>query len=193
MALSRPTCEARPTRFRAFRRSESGATAVEFGMLALPFLLLMFSILEIAMLFWSTQVLETAVANASRKIYTGQFQSDAAHQNKTSAQLAAAFKASLCSNVTALFDCNQVAVDIRSVSGFSGAAPPSAVKTTGTTKSFDASEFGYQTVGAKQIAVVTAALEYPALVPMLKTAGGLSNGNRVIMATAAFRTEPYTP
>lgn len=182
----------------SFRRAEDGATAVEFGFLALPFLVLVFAILEIAMVFWSTQVLETAVANASRQIYTGQFQTDSANATKTPEQLAVLFKTALCSNVTALFDCDaKVSVDIRNFSSFSDSAPPSAMKTTttpaGTTKTFDTTGFGYQTVGAKQIALVTAAMEYPVIVKMLAGTAGLSNGNRVIMATAAFRTEPYTP
>lgn len=178
----------------SFRRSQEGATAVEFGLLALPFLFLMFSILEIAMVFWSTQVLETAVANASRQIYTGQFQSDPAKATLTSAQLAAAFKTAVCANVTALFDCNaKVAIDIRNFSSFSGTTPPTATKTVGTTTTFDTTSFGYQTVGAKQIALVTAAMEYPVMVKMLAGTAGLSNGNRIIMATAAFKTEPYTP
>lgn len=193
MASYRPPSPSPAGRLAAFRRSRDGATAVEFGILALPFLFLMFSILEIAMVFWSTQVLETAVANASRQIYTGQFQSDAGNQNKTAAQLAANFKTALCSNITTLFDCNRVSIDIRNASNFAGATPPSAVKTTGTTKTYDASGFTYETVGAKQIALVTAAMEYPVMVRMLATTGGLSNGNRIIMATAAFRTEPYTP
>lgn len=180
----------------AFRRSQSGATAVEFGLLALPFLFLMFAILEIAMVFWSTQVLETAVANASRQIYTGQFQGASGNQNKTAAELRANFKTALCANVTALFNCNNVSVDIRNVSdqdGFASAAPPSVTSRTpdGATI-FDTGTFTYQTVSAKKIALITAAMEYPVIVPMLKV-GGLSNGNRIIMATAAFRTEPYTP
>ena len=38
--------------------------------------------------------------------------------------------------------------------------------------------------------VVRAALEYPVLVPITQF-GDLANGNRLVMASAAFRTEPY--
>ncbi|WP_375461747.1 TadE/TadG family type IV pilus assembly protein [uncultured Enterovirga sp.] len=190
-SIQRKAAPVRRSILTAFRRSESGATAVEFGFLALPFLFLMFAIMEIAMVFWSTQVLETAVANAARQIYTGQFQTDSANANKTSAELATTFKNNLCSNVTTLFDCSKVAIDIRPAS-FSD-SPPSPIKTTGAAKTYDPSGFGYQAVGAKQIALVTAAMEYPVMVKMLAGTAGLTNGNRIIMATAAFKTEPYTP
>jgi len=178
-----------PGLLRRFKRSQEGATAVEFGMLALPFLFLMFAILEIAMVFWSTQVLETAVANAGRQVYTGQFQGDPANANKTSAELGQKFKDALCANVTALFNCAQaVSVDIRNFSSYSGATPPSAT----TNGAYDTASFGYQNVGPNQIALVTAAMEYTTVVKMLSGTTGLSNGNRLIMATTTFRTEPYS-
>lgn len=172
-----------------FLRAEHGATAVEFGMLALPFFFLVFAIIEIAMVMWTSQVLETAVSTAARKIYTGEFQNDPGNGNKTSAQMLASFKTSLCSQVTGLFNCTaDVAVDVRSVSSFAGAVPPSPV----VNGSYDASGYGYQSVGPKEIALVTASLQYKSLMPFATTNSSLSNGNRLVMATAAFRTEPYT-
>ena len=55
---------------RRFRRDQRGVTAVEFGMVATPFFALLFAIIETALVFWTTQVLETAVTNASRRVYT---------------------------------------------------------------------------------------------------------------------------
>ena len=173
---------------REFAGAERGVTAVEFGIVGAPFLFMLFAILEIALVFWSTQVLETAVANASRQIYTGQFQSDSTNANKTSAELAAAFKQNLCANITALFKCSDVFVDIRNLSSFSSATPPPVV----VNGRFNAGAFGYENIGQRQIALVTAAMEYPTFLPLLTGSGSLSNGNRVIMATAAFRTEPYS-
>ena len=173
-----------------FPRHDGGATAVEFGFVALPFLFLLFAILEVAMVFWTTQALETATAAAARKIYTGQFQSDPANANLTSQQLATKFKQELCNNLPALVgNCaTTVSVDVRNYStSFAGASATSPV----VNGAYDTSGFAYQTIGPKQIAVVTAALKYPTFVPMLRTTGGLSDGSRVVMATATFRSEPY--
>src|SRR5215212_11080297 len=109
---------------RAFRRDQDGVVAVEFAMVALPFFALLFAILETALLFWSTQVLETAVANAARTIYTGQFQST---NDQTAADIGTKFKNEVCKNVTALFPCDapSVHVDVRRFTP--GTAPPEVI------------------------------------------------------------------
>ena len=172
-----------------FLRAERGATAVEFGIVAAPFCFLMMAILELAIVFWSGQVLETAVANASRRIYTGQFQTSSANANKTTAQLSAQFKSDLCGYVTALFNCaTDVSVDVRSVASWGGATPPSATNNG----NFDTSGYSYQSVAPKQIGIVTAALQYKRVTKILPASSSLSNGNILIMATSTFMVEPYT-
>src|SRR6187402_1232015 len=59
---------------RRFARGEDGIAAVEFGIVAAPFLALMFAIMETALVFFASQTLETAVADSSRLIMTGQVQ-----------------------------------------------------------------------------------------------------------------------
>ena len=49
---------------RLFARQQSGAVAVEFGLVALPFLGLTFAILETALVFFAGQTLETAVQDS---------------------------------------------------------------------------------------------------------------------------------
>jgi len=61
-------------RCRALRRDESAATAVEFALLSFPFFLIVAGILQTSVIFLATQVLESAVQDASRHIRTGQIQ-----------------------------------------------------------------------------------------------------------------------
>lgn len=172
-----------------FLRAERGATAVEFGIIAAPFIYMMMAILELAIMFWCGQVLETAVANASRQIYTGQFQTSSTNANKTTAQLAAQFKSDMCTYVTALFNCStDVSVDIRSAASWGGATPPSASKNG----AFDTSGYSYQTIAPKQIGIVTAAMQYKRATKILPASSSLSNGNILLMATSTFMVEPYT-
>ena len=60
---------------RRFRKDKKGAAAIEFAFVAIPFFALMFAIVETAMAFFFNQILETAVADSSRLILTGQVQS----------------------------------------------------------------------------------------------------------------------
>ena len=56
---------------------------------------------------------------------------------------------------------------------------------------FDTSSFGYNPPGSNEICVVRAAMEYPVYVNLIGYKTGLTSGNRLIMASSAFRTEPY--
>lgn len=173
---------------RFFLKRKDGATAVEFALVAMPFFAVLFAIIETALLFWTTQALENAVSDASRRIYTGQFQQQAG--GRSSAQLAEDFRSDVCDSIIALFDCDgTLAIDIRSFPNFPNATLDPPVDEG----NFDASGFGYQATGPDDIVVVRAALAYPVLLAIMNPAQiNLNNRRRLIMATAAFRNEPFS-
>lgn len=176
-----------PRILRRFGSNRQGTTAVEFAIIAAPLIGLIFAILETALAFWATQVLETATANAARLVYTGQFQTD--HGGKTPAEIAAEFKKNLCAQVAALFDCNaMVKIDIREFDP----STQKVAKPINNDKEFDTTGWGYQPVGPSKIVLVRAAMEYPIFVTLNHAnQANLASGNRLIMASAVFRTEPY--
>src|SRR6478672_6258118 len=85
---------------RRLRRDERGSTAIEFAMLAIPFMSLIYAIFETSMVHVSGQVLQTAVTDASRKILTGQAQSGSWNAQN--------FKDEVCGRVKAMFDCKNL-------------------------------------------------------------------------------------
>ena len=96
---------------RRFAQAQDGAAAVEFGLVAAPFLALMFAIMETAIVFFAGQALETAVADSARLIMTGQAQTQGFDQ--------AQFKNAVCAKIYGLFDCaNGVYVDVKTYSSF---------------------------------------------------------------------------
>jgi hypothetical protein len=58
--------------FSRFCRDRDGSTVIEFGMLALPFLLLLFAILETCISFAAQQLMTNATDDVARQIRTGQ-------------------------------------------------------------------------------------------------------------------------
>lgn len=164
--------------------------AVEFAMISVPFFALLFAILECALVFWTTQVLETAVADAARQIYTGQFQ--AANTATAPADLPDKFRAEVCKNVVAMFDCTKLKVDVRTYASFpNGVSSPIVTDPSGV-RQLDPAFGQYQAPGPKQIVVVRAAVEYPVFVSLLDAnKSNLNATTRLLMATAAFRTEPF--
>lgn len=176
------------TSSRPFWREEGGATAVEFALLAFPFFGLIFAILQIALVLWSTQILENAVATAARQLYTGQFQTTPANAAQTASVLQGRFQKLVCDNVVGIFNCtDMVSVDVRVFGGFSGATVPPPV----TNGVYDTSGYGYATPSRNDIAVVRASMEFPNYASLLMPGNVLKNGNQLIVASAAFRTEPF--
>jgi Flp pilus assembly protein TadG len=167
---------------RGFARGNDGAAAVEFGMVAAPFLALMFAIMETALVFFAGQTLETAVADSARLIMTGQAQSqsfDAAH-----------FKTSVCSKVGGLFDCaGGLYVDVKTYSSFGSVDNSAPVDANGNLKT---STFGYTPGGPGDIVVVRLMYQWPVYASLLGfNLGNMAGNKRLLMATAAFRNEPY--
>lgn len=164
---------------------EDGAAAVEFALVAAPFIALLFAIIETSLIFFAGQTLETATADASRMIMTGQAQANGYSMSD--------FKTAVCSHIFALFDCiNKVQIDVRTygTSGFASANPTSPINAQGN---LDNSNFTFQPGGPGCIVVARVMYQWPVYVSLLGfNLSNLSGGNqRLLMATAAFRNEPY--
>ena len=169
---------------RRFARRQDGAAAVEFALVALPFLALTFAIIETALVFFAGQTLEAAAADAGRLIMTGQAQTGAFNQD--------AFKQAVCDHIYGLFDCkNGVYVDVRTYKDFASSA-------TGVTTSpiqngkFDPSQVAYNPGGPGDIVVVTLYYQWPIYVTLLgDNLANLNGSQRLLVATSVFRNEPY--
>lgn len=166
---------------RRFARKNDGAAAVEFAMVAAPFLALVFAILETALVFFAGQVLETAAADSARLILTGQVQKGGLSESQ--------FKQEVCNRIYGLFDCTGgIIVDVRTYNSFSAATMSKPIDANGNVTFTPA----YQPGSAGDIVVVRLLYEWPVYVKLLGlNLADLSNGKRLIMATAAFRNEPY--
>ena len=147
MSNDQPTRRRRPLRsiVRRFRKNADGATAVEFGMVSVPFLGLLFAIFESAYVFFVTEALESAVADAGRKIMTGQTLGSA----YTGASAASNFRDGvLCTNTATsgtanyvltgatFLNCSNLTVDVRTA----GKSGSTSFTTTGTGASALASQ-----------------------------------------------------
>ena len=55
------------------RKRREGSNAIEFGLVALPFFLLLFGILEIGLMLLVDALVETAASDAARQVRTGTY------------------------------------------------------------------------------------------------------------------------
>jgi Flp pilus assembly protein TadG len=167
---------------RRFIREQNGTAAVEFALIAVPFLALLFAIIETALVFFAGQTLEAAVSDASRLIMTGQAQ--------TAGYSQADFKTQVCNRIAGLFDCSGgVYVDVKQYSSFTSVNTASPV-TNGT---FDTTKMAYVPGGPGCIEVVTLYYQWPIYVSLLgNNLSNLNGSKRLLVATAVFRNEPYS-
>jgi Flp pilus assembly protein TadG len=166
---------------RRFRRNRSGATALEFAIVAPVFLVLLFAILETALMFFASQVLETVTQEAARMILTGQAQ----NANYTQQN----FKTYVCNQIPALFNCNNIAVDVQSYNSFSQITFPNQIDANGN---FDGSNLGYNPGGAGCTVVVRVFYPWQLFVTGLGyNIANMSSNQRLLIASAAFKNEPF--
>ncbi len=170
---------------RRFVRRQDGAAAIEFGLVALPFLALIFAIMETALVFFANQTLEAAATESARLIMTGQAQSAGYNESTFKSQVVCAY---LKSGVS-LFDCaNKIRVDVKSYSSFSAinATPPV------TNGQLDTTNLAYTPGNAGDIVVVRLYYEWPIYVSLLgNNLSNLNGGKRLLVATSVFRNEPF--
>lgn len=188
-----------PTRFTLrkalcrFRRSRRGSAAVEFALVAPIFFALLFAVIETAMMFFASQVLETITQNSARAILTGQAQAQGgslaacqATPNVVSACDQTTFKTYVCSQIPALFDCSKLYVDVVSTSSFTTLS----LTSYGDSCNFNPTGVQYNPGSASQVVVVRLFYQWPLFVTGLGYNIGCSS-KRLLVATAAFKNEPF--
>lgn len=161
-------------------RATDGSAAVEFGMVALPFLLMVFAILEIGLVFVTDSVLENATIETGRLVRTGQ----ASAQSMTAAQ----FKTSLCGRMSIFApDCAaRATVDVRVIPQF--ATTPPDPMSGGT---FNNGVLTYSNGAPGDLILVRAWYRQPLLTTFLTQGlSRMNDGASMLTATTAFRNEP---
>jgi pilus assembly protein Flp/PilA len=185
-AAASPSRRGRWRLIKRFQRSQDGATAIEFALIAGPFFLLFFAIVETVVMLWTNAVLEEAVSEASRRLLTG-----ASHARYTGSASAntEAFTNDICNYATGFINCEKLKVDVKSYSSFASAEIGSPL----SGGLIDTSSFAYRQPQPGDIVVVRGVLEYTSLFSQWSDVFVTSDGNRrALVASAAFRTEPYT-
>ena len=173
---------------RRFRRSRKASAAVEFALVAPMFFALLFAIIESGIMFLAGQVLESVNQDSARKILTGQAQNSA----WTKAQFANYVCPTSSGTPTlamVLFNCSNLYIDVQSYSSFTSLSNVGC-PIDGSGNFNSATQ--YNPGNAGDIVVVRMFYQWPLFVTRLGyNPANLSNGNRLLCATAAFKNEPY--
>ena len=164
-------------------RDDRGAIAVEFAMVALPFIFMIMAVFELALVFTVSTTLDSATAKAARQIRTGQLQT-------AGGATATTFVAQICANLGWLESqcADNLSVDVRTFPSFQNVTTTTPV----TAGVFQPGSLVFNMGNAGDIVMVRAYYQWTLITPFLN--GGLqplANGKKVITATTTFRNEPY--
>lgn len=172
-----------------FALCQKGATALEFALVAAPFLALLVALFETALVFFAQRVLDEVTEEASRYIMTGQAQ----QSNMTQSQ----FANYICTNnntatlVSALFSCSNLMVNVENYSDFASASTATPTLTFNANGTIS-NTWNYSPGTPGSIVVVQVMYQWPIILgPLGFTLSNLSNGNRLLVSTAVFKSEPY--
>lgn len=187
-------------RGRRYGADERAATAVEFALISVPFLAILFAIFETAFMFLNQEMLENVTANAARRLLTGEIQQSA----PDAATRKANFVDMICptsgprppSALPRNFDCNKVIIDVRASTDFN-------VDTTNALYA-NPSNAVFQPGAAGQVNVVRVIYPLPVYLSILNGFGASSiqasragqtivDGiwTRIIMGISVFKVEPF--
>ena len=184
---------------RRFGRDRRGVSAVEFGLVGVPFLGLLAAIFETGFVFLNSVGLQAAVQTAARSMLTGTAQAasatiSTADQFRTTYICPASGEQILPSFV----DCSKLIIDVRPATSFSSADTTNDFYNNASNQEF--------CPGAPQIiTVIRVAYPMPVFLPIVagltnifEVSAGLVSDvpnnpglKHLLLATVVLRTEPY--
>lgn len=169
-------CQIFQRRFGIFLRHPRGATAIEFALLAPIYLVLLFGILESAVILLNEVVMEGAAQEAARQVRTGSVQQSGNPQTQ--------FRNLLCAGLYSLMPCGNLIYDVRSFPNFSGASITPLYDDDGNPLPTQ-----FSTGQAGDIVVVRVSRDWQFVTPLLTHAYGVPSMK--LSSTVVFRNEPY--
>jgi Flp pilus assembly protein TadG len=159
-----------------FLRDKKGAVSIEFAFCALPFFILFMGIIETAVIFTYSLVLDGAVIDASRTVRTGEAQE--------SVDALDTFETSLCASLYSVISCDKVNFKVKTFSDFTNIEFETLYDEDGNPLP---NEFDPGTAG--DIVVVRVSYSWNIITPILSSLYGSDPLN--LVSTSVFRTEPY--
>ena len=165
---------------RSFTKDKKGSAAIEFAILILPFMVVIFAIVEISIMFFIDSGLDAALHKAVRQVRVG--------TAKTGAWDLAKFKTTVCGELSYSFSCAAnlkvrmvVVTNMASVSKIT----PIVNGVLTVTEDFSIGDSG-------DYVLVQAYLTWDPVLKLYTFAGGrLNNGKYVLGAAELFKNEPF--
>lgn len=181
-------CKARRGRglLRCFGRHDGGSAMIEFAILALPFLLLVFAIIESFISFAAQQMLANATDDMARAFRTGHYRPDDLERDET------LVKTYVCERIRLVVpnNCPGLVVDLKGYDTFAQAAASRVPFTSDG--DLDESEFGLDLGRSGSKNQLRVFYRWPVMTDLMrKSMSNLPGGKTLLHAMVTWQNEPF--
>lgn len=161
-------------------RKKDGTTAIEFALMAIPYIILSLGIIELSIMYAAATLLEGATSSAARLIRTGQLQQSGGDPE-------ALFRDAICNYATVLINCNDVVIEalpMESFASYDDMLPVYDEDGNMVSQGFDAG-------GSNDRMLIRVSYRYTMLDPFVGMLLAGPTNTRLFMSTIVLQTEPY--
>lgn len=196
----------RAKRLRRLLKSSEGATAIEFAILAIPFMMIVFATFETFIAFTGEQLVSNAVDTMARRIRTGQI-TFGDPTRTTTYMTKTMFRQEFCKQISVMITCSKTEaavadklwIDLEQVTNFADIPTGVPLKATngGKNRDLDTDKILFTPGGAGKINMFRAYYRWPITTDLVRPyisniqQEGSTKGQFLIVATSAFQNENY--
>lgn len=183
------------------RKSESGSTALEFGVLAIPFFMIIVATVETLVAFAGEQILVNAVDKMSRQLRTGEI---TFNMGRTTDLTEAEFRELFCNEINIVLSCSntissdqKLFIDLKNVVNYSDIDVGIPKVSSADYAELDTSGFEYSPGGSGSINVLRVYYKWDVTVDLIRPyitnirPGAEGSEYYLMVSTMAFRNEGY--
>ena len=181
------TKPSRPSLLARFVGNRKGNTVIEFAMLAIPFALLVFAILESCISFAAQQLLVNATDEIARQVRTGQLKAADLDETKLRDLICAKLSIMVGDNCQS---ADYLVFDLENYSTFAAAAQVQTKRTANG--DIDATGFAVNPGGPLTKNMLRVFYKWPVMTDfMAKSMSNLPGGKKLLFATTTWQNEPF--
>lgn len=178
-------------------RSRDGSAAIEFALLAIPYFLVVFAIIETFIAMLGEQLVVAATDTMARKLRTGQISSTISEED---------FRKSFCAEISVLITCSvdeykspsKLYIDLRQFNSFADIPTTLPLQPIGQYYDLNTKTFGFSPGGPSTINMLRVYYRWEVITDIvrpyltkIRPADGTMPSHFLIVATDAFRNEAY--
>lgn len=164
-----------------WKKDEEGVAAIEFALMAIPYVFLSIGIIELSITYATGALLEGATSSAARMIRTGEL------QQSGSTDPAETFRTALCDYAAVMIQCDDVQIEVVTLDSYSNYSDYNV--------SYDEDgqmiSHGFDAGSTNDKVLIRAAYRYRMMTPFIGQLLAGPDNTIQFISTIVLQTEPY--